>query len=54
MKHADIESLFSGMIDDEVILCTDSHKSDTQLAQNLGIELQQIRRGEHKKGICQI
>lgn len=31
------------------VLCTDSHKSYIQLAQNLRIELQQIKRGKHKK-----
>lgn len=33
------------------VLCTDSHKSYIQLAQNLRIELQQIKRGKHKKDI---
>ncbi len=54
MKHIDLERLFIGMIEDEAILCTDSHKSYIQLAQNLGIELQQVKRGKYKEGIYHI
>lgn len=54
MKHTDLERLFSGRIEDEAILCTDSHKSYIQFAQNLGVELQQIKRGKHKEGIYHI
>jgi hypothetical protein len=36
---------------DNSILFTDSHKSYIRFAQNLGIELQQIKRGKHKEGI---
>jgi transposase-like protein len=54
MKHTDLERLFSGRIEDEAILCTDSHKSYIKFAQNLGIELQQIKRGKHKEGIYHI
>lgn len=34
MKHTDLERLFTGRIEDEVILCTESHKSYIQFAQN--------------------
>jgi transposase-like protein len=54
MKHTDLERLFRDRIDDEAILCTDSHKSYIKFAQNLGIELQQIKRGKHKEGIYHI
>jgi len=54
MKHTDLERLFTGRIEDEAILCTDSHKSYIQFAQNLGVELQQIKRGKHKEGIYHI
>lgn len=54
MKHIDLEKLFTGRIDDEAILCTDSQKSYIQFAQNLGIELQHIKRGKHKEGIYHI
>lgn len=47
MKHTDLERLFRDRIEDEAILCTDSHKSYIQLAQNLDIEFQQIKRGNH-------
>lgn len=39
MKHTDLERLFNGRIEDEAILCTDSHKSYIQFTQNLGVEL---------------
>lgn len=54
MKYTDLERLFRNRIDDEAIFCTDSHKSYIQFAQNLGIELQQIKHGKHKKGIYHI
>ncbi len=54
MKHTDLERLFKDRIEDEAILCTDSHKSYIRFAQNLDIELQQIERGKHKKGIYHI
>jgi hypothetical protein len=54
MKHTDLERLFTGRIEDEAILCTDSHKSYIQFAQNLGVELQKIKRGKHKEGIYHI
>ncbi|MBL4937800.1 IS1595 family transposase [Clostridium sp. YIM B02515] len=54
MKHIDLERLFRDRIDDESILCTDSHKSYIQFAQNSGVELQQIKRGKHKEGIYHI
>jgi len=54
MKHTDLERLFRNRIDDEAIFCTDSHKSYVKFAQNLGIELQQIKRGKHKEGIYHI
>lgn len=41
-------------MEDEAILCTDSHKSYIKFAQNLGIGLQQIKRGKPKEGICYI
>lgn len=54
MKHSDLERLFDGKIDDDSILCTDSHKSFISFAKNMGIELQQIPRGKHKEGIYHI
>lgn len=54
MKHTDLERLFTGRIDDEAILCTESHKSYIQFAQNLGVELQQIKRANHKKDVYHI
>jgi len=54
MKHTDLERLFRDRIDDELIFCTDSHKSYIKFAQNLDIELQQIKCGKHKGGIYHI
>ena len=54
MKNKDISVNPVDRIDDEPIFCTDSHKSYIQFAQNLGIELQQIKRGKHKEGIYHI
>jgi ISXO2 transposase-like protein len=54
MKHTDLERLFNDRIEGEAILCTDSHKSYIRYAQNLGVELQQIKRGKHKEGIYHI
>lgn len=54
MKHTDLERLFTDRIEDDSILCTDSHKSFIKFAQNLGIKLHQIKRGKHKEGIYHI
>lgn len=54
MKHTDLERLFQGRVEEKSILCTDSHKSYIKFAQNLGIELQQVKRGKHKEGIYHI
>jgi len=47
MKYTDLERLFTGRIEDESILCTDSHRSYIRFAKNSGIELQQIKSGKH-------
>jgi hypothetical protein len=49
MKHKDLERLFTGRIEDESILCTDSYKSYIKFAQNSGVELQQIKQGSTRK-----
>jgi transposase-like protein len=54
MRHTDLERLFKDRIEDESILCTDSHKSYIRFARNLNLELQQIERGKHKEGIYHI
>lgn len=54
MSHTDLERLFKDRIEDESILCTDSHKSYIQFAHNSGVELLQIERGKHKEGIYHI
>lgn len=42
MNNTDLERLFTDSIEDESILCTDSHKRYICFAQNSGVELQQI------------
>jgi transposase-like protein len=54
MRHKDLERLFKDRIEDDSIFCTDSHKSYIKFARNLGVELQQIERGKHKKDIYHI
>lgn len=54
MTHTDLERLFKGRIEEKSTLCTDSHKSYIKFVQNLGIELQQVKRGKHKEGIYHI
>jgi len=49
-----LNRLFTGRIENESVLCTDSHKSYIRFAQNSGVELKQIRRGKHKEGIYHI
>lgn len=54
MKHTDLERLFTDRIEEDSIFCTDSHKSYIRFANNMGIELHQIKRGKHKEGIYHI
>lgn len=54
MKHTDLEKLFENRIENDSILCTDSNKSYIKFARNIGVELQQVKRGKHKEGIYHI
>lgn len=54
IRHADLERLFNNRIDDDSILCADSHRSYIKFANNLGIELHQIKSGKHKEGVYHI
>lgn len=54
IKHTDLERLFENRIEDNSILCTDSHKSYIKFAQNFELELQQIKRSKHKEGLYHI
>lgn len=54
MKCDDLERMFDGCIDEESILCTDSHASYIKFAKNYGLEHQRIKSGKHKEGIYHI
>ncbi len=54
LKHTDLERFFNERIDNDSVLCTDSHKSYIKFARNFNLELQQIKRGRHKEGIYHI
>lgn len=54
IKHTDLERLFRNRIEDDSILCTDSLKSYTKFANDLGIEIHQVKAGKHKEGVYHI
>jgi len=54
VKHIDLERLFTGRIEDETILCTDSHKSYMQFAIDMELGHKRIKRGKHKEDIYHI
>ncbi|AAK79565.1 hypothetical protein BJV85_002398 [Clostridium acetobutylicum] len=54
MSHKDLERLYKERIGDKSILCTDSHKSYIQFANDLSLEHQRIKRGHYKEGIYHI
>lgn len=50
----ELEKLYDGHISNESILCTDSHKSYIQFANDLSLEHKRIKRGKHKEGLYHI
>jgi transposase-like protein len=50
----ELETLYEGHIGHDSILCTDSHKSYIQFANDLSFEHKRIKRGKHKEGIYHI
>lgn len=54
ITHNDLESLYDGHIDNNAIICTDSHKSYIQFAKDLNLDHKMIKRGRHKNGIYHI
>ena len=54
LRYKDIERLLKDRIEDNSILCVDSHKSFNKLKDNFNIDLQQIKKGEYKSGIYHI
>ena len=49
-----LETLYYGRIANGSILCTDSHKSYIQFANDLSLEHKPIKRGKHKEGLYHI
>lgn len=54
ITHKNIESVFSGAIDKDAVICTDKHKSYIRFAKKSGIKLIQLKSGKAKKGIYHI
>lgn len=54
IRHSDLERVFLNHISKDSILCSDAHKSYIRFAQNLNIELIQLKSGKSKKGIYHI
>lgn len=50
----ELETLYEGHIGHDSILCTDSHKSYMQFANDLSLEHKRIKRGKHKEGLYHI
>lgn len=51
IKYNDLEKLFTGRIENNSILYTDSHKSYIKFAVDFGLEHYRIKRGRHIEGI---
>lgn len=49
-----LETLYYGHMAKGSILCTDSHKSYIQFANDLSLEHNRIKRGKHKEGLYHI
>ena len=47
----ELEKLYDGHIANGSILCTDSHKSYMQFANDLSLEHKRIKRGKHERRI---
>lgn len=50
----ELQKLYDGHIANGSILCTDSHKSYMQFANDLSLEHKRIKRGKHKEGLYHI
>lgn len=54
IKTKDLARLYKSRIDENSIICTDSHRSYTRFAKDLGLDHKQIKSGHHKNGIYHI
>lgn len=52
--YKDLERLYTGRIDENSIICTDSHKSYLRFAKDLHLDHKRIMRGHFKNGIYHI
>ena len=53
-KYTDIDRALSEVVEDNSILCTDSHKSYIKFATDFNLEHKRIKTGKHKEGIYHI
>lgn len=49
MAHQELEMPYYGRIGDNSILCTDSHKSYVQFANDFSLDHKRIKREKHKE-----
>lgn len=54
MTSDELKKLYSNRIGEDSILCTDSHKSYIQFAEDMELEHKRIKRGKHKEDIYHI
>ena len=54
MTSEELKSLYTNRIGEYSILCTDSHKSYMQFAEDMGLEHKRIKMGKHKEDIYHI
>ena len=54
MTSDELKKLYNNRIGEDSILCTDSHKSYMQFAEDMELEHKRIKRGKHKEDIYHI
>jgi len=54
ISTANLERVYDKRIKEKSIICTDSHKSYIQFAEDFSLEHKQIKTGQHKNGIYHI
>ena len=51
MTSNELKKLYNNRISEASIICTDSHKSYMQFAEDMKLEHKRIKRGKHKEDI---
>ena len=54
MTSNELKKLYNNRISEASIICTDSHKSYMQCAEDMKLEHKRIKRGKHKEDIYHI